>query len=147
MPRKSREEHNRYHREYRAKNPFTPAQKAARRALAQKPEYKARERARHHARIDALASRPRPELCEVCGRPPNGKGTLHLDHCHATKAFRGWLCHGCNTALGWAEDDPSILRKLADYLDRFPRSAEPYQSVKAERRERPLESLPLLDGL
>jgi hypothetical protein len=148
-----RESYNRYYREYRAKNPLTKAQKAAQRARdkarQQTPEFKAWAAAKYRARREALASHPRPELCEVCGRPPNGKGTLHLDHCHATKAFRGWLCHSCNLILGEASDDPATLRKLADYLDRFPRPDGEYipQSKRGERKHEPLEPLPLLDRL
>lgn len=62
-------------------------------------------------------------LCEVCGRPEasvsrNGnRHKLALDHDHATMQFRGMLCRACNTALGCANDDPALLRKLADYLD------------------------------
>jgi hypothetical protein len=65
---------------------------------------------------ELAAGRPRPELCEVCGRPP-GKYALHFDHDHNTGRFRGWLCHGCNVALGMVNDDPERLRFLAQYLE------------------------------
>jgi hypothetical protein len=59
-------------------------------------------------------TRPKPRLCEAgCGRPARD-----LDHCHLTHAFRGWLCHQCNVALGMARDQPALLRALADYLER-----------------------------
>jgi hypothetical protein len=58
--------------------------------------------------------RTRPERCEVCG----AAGRINFDHDHYTGDFRGWLCHGCNVALGYAKDDPLILRALADYLER-----------------------------
>jgi hypothetical protein len=41
---------------------------------------------------------------------------------HTTGKFRGWLCTGCNTALGMANDDPRILRSLADYIERWQES-------------------------
>lgn len=44
-------------------------------------------------------TRPCPDHCEMCLRPA-GKRALHLDHCHTTGAFRGWLCGCCNTAFG-----------------------------------------------
>jgi Recombination endonuclease VII len=140
-------------RMYRATHPLTAEEKAQNRARnkvrEQTPEYKAWAAAKYRARRESLASHPRPDLCEVCGRPPNGKGTLHLDHCHTTKAFRGWLCHYCNFTLGAVEDNPDILRKLIDYLERFPRLDGEYvpQRNLAERKHEPLEPLPLLDGL
>ena len=148
-----RESYNRYMREYRTKNPLTPAQKAAMRARnkarEQTPEFKAWAAAKYRARREALASHPRPDLCEVCGRPPHGKGTLHLDHCHTTGAFRGWLCQSFNITLGAVEDNPDILRKLIDYLDRFPRPDGEYvpQGKRSEQKQAPLVPLPLLDGL
>jgi hypothetical protein len=54
--------------------------------------------------------------CDVCGQKP-AKKRLAFDHDHTTGAFRGWLCHGCNLILGFAEDSPQRLRALAKYLD------------------------------
>jgi hypothetical protein len=62
------------------------------------------------------ACRPRPEVCETCGVRPGGK-VLHFDHDHVTGAFRGWLCHHCNVALGMVKDNPTTLRALAVYLE------------------------------
>lgn len=56
----------------------------------------------------------RPSCCEVCGRA----GRVCYDHDHATGEARGWLCSTCNSALGHAQDDPALLRALADYLER-----------------------------
>jgi hypothetical protein len=69
------------------------------------------------ADMETLAGRPRPEVCDVCGRAPDTGKSLHFDHSHAHGHFRGWLCRGCNLVLGHVSDDPTILRKLADYLD------------------------------
>jgi hypothetical protein len=57
----------------------------------------------------------RPDACEVCDEAPQGR-KLAFDHCHANGHFRGWLCHRCNLALGLMRDDPTLLKKLADYL-------------------------------
>ena len=67
----------------------------------------------------AMAGRPRPEVCEICGGPPDPKRGMHYDHCHTTGAFRGWICRGCNLMLGNAKDDPALLRAGAAYLERF----------------------------
>ena len=62
-------------------------------------------------------TRPRPEVCEVCGCR-NGSGGVHLDHNHETGEFRGWLCMKCNMALGLLNDSLDLLRALTDYLER-----------------------------
>jgi hypothetical protein len=66
---------------------------------------------------EAIAGRPKPDRCEICGRIPTAK-SLHFDHCHQHGHFRGWICNGCNCALGFVNDDVQILRKLIAYLER-----------------------------
>lgn len=44
---------------------------------------------------------------------------LSIDHSHKTGKVRGLLCQRCNSALGLARDDSSILRKMAEYLESF----------------------------
>lgn len=62
---------------------------------------------------------PEPEFCEACGIPGTShKYGLYVDHCHKTEKFRGWLCQGCNSALGHVKDKPEVLRKLAEYLEK-----------------------------
>lgn len=58
-----------------------------------------------------------PPTCELCGGPPNGRGSLCLDHCHASGKFRGWLCSRCNTGLGIFRDSTELLYRAAAYLD------------------------------
>lgn len=61
-------------------------------------------------------------LCALCGKPPSGWGksrTLHIDHCHETGEVRSLLCTYCNTGLGKFNDNAELLRKAADYLERF----------------------------
>lgn len=57
--------------------------------------------------------------CENCGTTEwGGRGGIpSIDHSHATGEFRGILCHGCNACLGYAHDDPVVLRSLADYVE------------------------------
>jgi hypothetical protein len=63
--------------------------------------------------------------CATCGRlEPGAKGWV-VDHdrscCPADKSCpdcrRGVLCQWCNSALGYAGDDPQRLRRMADYIE------------------------------
>jgi Recombination endonuclease VII len=62
-------------------------------------------------------TRPRPERCELCDQLP-GKRGLHVDHCHLTGVFRGWLCSECNLGLGKFKDSSDLLVAAARYLRR-----------------------------
>lgn len=56
-------------------------------------------------------------LCKICRKPPSGRWKrLHVDHDHATGKVRGLLCFRCNTMLGSATDDPSVLIAAVEYL-------------------------------
>lgn len=62
-------------------------------------------------------------LCAICGKPESSKRdgitkALAVDHCHKTGKIRGLLCAKHNTMLGMAEDDPSVLQKMIDYLQK-----------------------------
>lgn len=62
-------------------------------------------------------------LCAICGKPEcetrNGKvKALAVDHDHESGRVRGLLCVACNTGLGKLGDDPVVLRKAADYVER-----------------------------
>lgn len=63
------------------------------------------------------ATRPCPIHCELCDRVLE-KGKVHLDHCHATGKFRGWLCNRCNLALGHLGDSIAGLERAIAYLRR-----------------------------
>lgn len=43
----------------------------------------------------------------------------HLDHNHETGRVRGFLCKGCNTVIGWTNEDPKRLRRIAAYVQAF----------------------------
>lgn len=62
-------------------------------------------------------TRPEPPICECCERPP-GRTSLHLDHCHLTHTFRGWLCNPCNRAIGMLGDTLEGVRRAEKYLSR-----------------------------
>ncbi len=51
--------------------------------------------------------------CAIC----EAVEKLCADHSHKTGLRRGLLCFTCNTGIGSLKDNPSILRKAADYLE------------------------------
>lgn len=56
-------------------------------------------------------------VCAICKRiPPKG---LYVDHNHTTGQRRSLLCQHCNSALGFASDDPERLRSMAEYLEHW----------------------------
>jgi hypothetical protein len=61
--------------------------------------------------------------CAICGCRPDGPsyhtGRLHVDHDHATGRRRRLLCNGCNVGLGAFRDDPEVLRRAAEYIQRY----------------------------
>jgi len=61
--------------------------------------------------------------CALCERPETKtiKGVtfkLCVDHDHITGRVRSLLCNACNRAIGLLLDDPVILRKAADYIEK-----------------------------
>ncbi len=105
--------------------------------LATDPEYKARvngyrakwsernpEKVKAHSRKSNWKihgcpepTRPEPTHCECCGNLP-GNRAMHLDHCHVTGAFRGWLCTKCNSGIGMLGDNSDGIEKASAYLAR-----------------------------
>lgn len=108
-----------YQREYQRRRFADPAKRAKKnayyRAYAYTPKVGVQRRKYRLAVRVALAGRPKPAECEVCGR---GDQKIHFDHCHRTGMFRGWLCSCCNLTVGRMKDDPELLRKLAIYTER-----------------------------
>lgn len=60
-------------------------------------------------------TRPLGTPCDNCGKSTE---PLRLDHCHKTGKFRGWICHGCNIAIGSLGDDLESLKRAVAYLER-----------------------------
>ncbi|KKK77559.1 hypothetical protein LCGC14_2852360, partial [marine sediment metagenome] len=57
--------------------------------------------------------------CAICGKHQSEfKRALDVDHDHKTKVIRGLLCSNCNIAIGKLKDNPVLLRKAADYLEK-----------------------------
>lgn len=77
--------------------------------------------------------------CRICDRTdPGAKGWV-VDHdrscCPGDRSCgscrRGVLCQWCNSALGYAGDNPEVLRRMARYLEsgeRIPRELNPLNS-------------------
>lgn len=65
---------------------------------------------------ESLASRPRPEACEICGDVGDCKGIV-FDHDHMTGKFRGWLCNRCNRVIGMVKDSSVTLKQMVQYLE------------------------------
>lgn len=53
------------------------------------------------------------DSCVLCGKTEY----LHIDHDHHTGKVRGMLCISCNTGIGKLGEDPTMLRRAADYLE------------------------------
>ena len=56
-------------------------------------------------------------VCAVCKEESNKK--LCVDHDHNTGQVRALVCDRCNRAMGAANDDPTILKLCAEYLESF----------------------------
>lgn len=66
------------------------------------------------AEFDKLLS-DQKGLCDICGQtmaPP------HVDHDHSSGKTRGLICFMCNTMLGMARDDETILMRAVAYLEK-----------------------------
>jgi len=58
--------------------------------------------------------------CKICLTTHSNRRTtnrLAVDHDHNTGLIRGLLCESCNRAIGLLKDNPSLLRKAAEYLE------------------------------
>lgn len=65
-------------------------------------------------KLETIAGRLKPEVCEVCG---NAEARIVFDHDHITGKFRGWICDNCNVVLGHSKDNVEVLYKLINYLN------------------------------
>lgn len=59
--------------------------------------------------------------CAICNIDEVNTKTKRLvvDHNHNTNEIRNLLCSPCNFLIGLAKENPEILRKSAEYLEKF----------------------------
>jgi hypothetical protein len=62
--------------------------------------------------------------CPLCTQDTK----LVADHCHTTGLTRDPLCRKCNMMLGLAADDPALLRRAAQYLERHAAAHAQYRT-------------------
>jgi Recombination endonuclease VII len=134
------EENRRKHREYARKNSdkYNAARREQRAADPEKA--RARDRARNRKPNPAASARgmhgpwieedkaamwaSQDGQCYLCGEPMiPGKEDVDHDHACCPKGKscricrRGLAHHRCNVVIGWAQDDPARLRRIAASLE------------------------------
>jgi hypothetical protein len=66
------------------------------------------------------AKKKQHNRCAICKCKFTERSKAHADHKHITPPKpRGILCRTCNWGLGMFYDKPSLLRKAAEYLEKF----------------------------
>lgn len=78
--------------------------------------------------------------CAICGTHPEAssernRGTLNVDHDHATGKVRGLLCISCNLGIGHFGEDSDKLRKAMAYLDT--QRGETGEPIRGQDEKRP----------
>lgn len=61
-------------------------------------------------------------LCALCGKPPAKGERLRVDHDHETGEPRGLIHQHCNSLLGFAREDTTLLLSAIDYICRYKKS-------------------------
>ncbi len=77
--------------------------------------------AEYEARVAAQGGK-----CAICGNAEKRRDkwtgqvlSLSVDHDHRTGMARGVVCHNCNVAIGYFEDDPERMRRAIVYLEKY----------------------------
>jgi len=63
--------------------------------------------------------------CPICLKMAK---KYYLDHDWDSGDFRGWLCNGCNVALGLLKDDKDNLDRAIAYLHKISGNQEAYRN-------------------
>ena len=57
--------------------------------------------------------------CAICGRHQEElERRMAVDHNHDTGKNRELLCNNCNLGIGHLRDEPALIRKAAEYLEK-----------------------------
>lgn len=124
-----------YLAEWRRRNPIKTAQYRRRWVAANPDRNHAIKRRNFLKRMYGMTPESYDDLldrqggrCAICRTDePGGKRRyLAVDHDHECcngptscgRCIRGLLCNDCNQALGRLHDDPALLRRAADYVER-----------------------------
>lgn len=98
-------------RRYNAKRALDPE------ALRRKRENEARRMYGIEPEQLRALEKKQKHQCAICKGKRTGPGNrLHIDHCHDSLKVRGLLCSKCNTMLGLAGEDATVLRNAIAYL-------------------------------
>ena len=54
--------------------------------------------------------------CGICGKALRTSMEVQIDHDHATRRVRGYLCRDCNLALGYFHDSLELMTRAYAYL-------------------------------
>ena len=80
--------------------------------------------------------------CPICNNSmtKSYKGPC-LDHDHENNKIREFLCHKCNSTLGFVKENPIIIKKLYNYLmkHKTDEQIEKYGIVKIEKEIKQLD--------
>jgi hypothetical protein len=57
--------------------------------------------------------------CAICNKNQlDFTKRLSVDHCHTTGKIRQLLCSSCNSVLGFAKEDSTILQNAINYIEK-----------------------------
>jgi hypothetical protein len=58
-------------------------------------------------------------LCAICKQPETTGRALAVDHNHTTNKVRALLCVRCNNGIGQLQENPAILFRAIEYLNKY----------------------------
>jgi len=110
-------QHKQYMKEYRLKNRIHLNKMSVERAKKTSVEKRLSKKGLSEEYVKHVKNHI--GVCDICGQPPNGKWKqLNIDHCHKTNIFRGMLCSNCNLGIGYFKDNPILMKKAIEYIEK-----------------------------